>query len=105
MSIQSQPGVRLVVPFAILNTAAKFRAVLIAVYLVAALGIYVAVILIGPIKASHHTIDKWLIKQRSLLQGSQELHILAIDRDMIPEVEKDLTGDKRPRAQPCILAI
>jgi len=61
---------------------------------VALLGIYVAVILIGPIKASHHTIDKWLVKQRGLLRGSEQLQHLAIDRDMIPDVEKNLNKDK-----------
>lgn len=84
----------LVVPFAILQTVANFRAVLFYVYLIAALGIFVALVLREPINAAHRTIHKWLLKQRSLMKTSEELRDLAIDRDMIPGVETDLDKDK-----------
>jgi hypothetical protein len=84
----------LVVPFAILQTASNFRAVLISVYIVAALGIFVALILRRPLNAAHRTIDKWLSKQRVLFRGSEALRDLMIDRDMIPGVETDLNKDR-----------
>ena len=84
----------LVVPLAILNTVASFQSVLVPVYLVAVLGIFVALILMGPLNAAHRTIEKWLLKQRRLLKTSEELRDLVIDRDMIPDVETDVTKDK-----------
>ena len=84
----------LVVPFAILQTVSNFRAVLISVYIIAALGIFIALILRRPLNAAHRTIDKWLSKQRILFKGSEELRDLMIDRDMIPGVEKDLNRDR-----------
>ena len=84
----------LVVPFAILNTVANFRAVLVAEYLIAVLGILLALLLAEPINAAHRTLDKWLIKQRMLQQRSQALRDLATDRDMIPGAELDLSKDK-----------
>jgi hypothetical protein len=84
----------LVVPFAILQTAANFRAVLVSVYVVAALGIFVALVLRRPLNATHRTIDKWILKQRILFKNSEGLQDLKIDRDMIPGVDKDLKRDK-----------
>ncbi len=84
----------LVVPFAILQTVSNFRAVLVSVYIIAALGIFIALILRRPLNAAHRTIDKWLSKQRMLFKGSEELRDLMIDRDMIPGVEKDLNRDR-----------
>jgi len=84
----------LVVPFAILQTVSNFRAVLVSVYIIAALGIFIALILRRPLNAAHRTIDKWLSKQRMLFKGSEELRDLMIDRDMIPGVEMDLNRDR-----------
>ncbi|MBN2324388.1 MAG: hypothetical protein JXQ30_11685, partial [Spirochaetes bacterium] len=83
----------LVVPYSILNTAASFRSVIVPTYIVAVLGIFVALILLEPINAAHRTIGKWLVKQRTLLKGSKGLADLAIDRDMIPGTEADSQKD------------
>ncbi len=84
----------LIVPYAIFNTVAKFRAVLVPIYLVAVLGVFVAFVLREPINAAHRTISKWVLKQRSLLKTSEGLKDFTIDRDMIPGVEMDLNRDK-----------
>ncbi|HEB30699.1 MAG TPA: hypothetical protein ENI15_07460 [Spirochaetes bacterium] len=84
----------LVVPFAILQTVAGFRAVLVIVFLIAILGVFVALVLREPINAAHRTINKWLIKQRGLMQVSEELADLAIDRDMIPGADAEIDKDK-----------
>ena len=84
----------LVVPFAILQTAAKFRAVLVLVYIIAALGIFVALILRRPLNAAHRTINKWLLKQRVLFKNNEDLRDLMIDRDMIPGVDENLKRDR-----------
>jgi hypothetical protein len=83
----------LILPFAILSTATNFRALVIPVYLVTVLGVFVALILRGPINAAHRTIEKWLLKQRGLLKTSKGLEDLMIDRDNITDVEKDLNKD------------
>lgn len=83
----------LVVPFAILSTAANPRSVLIPCYMIAALGIFVALVLREPINAAHRTIHKWLLKQRSLIKTSEALMDLAIDRDMLPGVDTDPDKD------------
>ena len=84
----------LVVPLAILNTAASFRSVVVMVYLIAVLGIFVALVLMGPINAAHRTIEKWLLKQRSLLKLAEDLKDVVIDRDLIPEVDTDIKRDR-----------
>jgi hypothetical protein len=84
----------LILPFSIFNTAGNFRSVLVPVYIVAVLGIFIALILMEPIKAAHRTIEKWVLKQRSLLKVSEGLRELMIDRDMIPGVEKELERDR-----------
>jgi hypothetical protein len=84
----------LVVPFAILNTTADFAAVLAAEYLIAALGILLAMLLAEPLNAAHRTLDKWLIKQRELQQRSSAIHELAIDRDLQPGSMHNLRLDK-----------
>jgi len=84
----------LVVPFAILNTAADFRTVLAAEYLIAGRGILLARILAEPIDAAHRALEKWLLKQRSLHQQSESLRDLAIDRDPIPGAAADLREDR-----------
>ena len=84
----------LILPFAILNTVNNFRAVLVPVYLVAVLGVFIVLILREPINAAHRTIEKWVLKQRSLLKTSEGLRDLMIDRDMIPGVETALDKDR-----------
>lgn len=84
----------LVVPFAILNTVANFKEALPSLYLVAALGLFVAAVLLEPIRAGHRTLTEWLRKQRTLLRESEGLQDLAIERDMIPGAETDLSKDR-----------
>lgn len=84
----------LVVPFGILAAAGNFRLVIIPIYLIAVLGIFVALILKEPINAAHRTIGKWLLKQRTLVKTSEELGDFAIDRDRIPGVETDVGKDR-----------
>lgn len=84
----------LVVPFAILNTAADFRTVLAAEYLIAGLGILLARILAEPIDAAHRALEQWLLRQRSLQQQSESIRDLAIDRDLIPGAAADLREDQ-----------
>jgi hypothetical protein len=84
----------LVVPFAILNTVADFRTAIPSVYLVAALGIFIALVLVAPIQASHRTINKWLLKQRKLYKSSEELLDFALDRDTIDGIDTDIGKDK-----------
>jgi hypothetical protein len=84
----------LVVPLAILQTVVNFRTALVIIFFVAALGIFVAIVLRGPINAAQRTIDKWLLKQRGLMQAAVELRDLAIDRDMIPGADVDIEKDK-----------
>ncbi len=84
----------LVVPFAILNTAAEFRTVLLAEYLIGALGILLALLLAEPINAAHRSLNMWLVKQRELLHRSETLRDLASDRDMIPGIIQSPNKDK-----------
>ena len=58
----------LVVPFALLQTAASYAGVAVYAYIVAALGIFTSLVLIRPLNAAHETIDHWMIKQRTLLK-------------------------------------
>jgi len=84
----------LVVPYAIFNTAPRLTLVLVSIYLVAALGMFVALLPVRPLRFGRRTIDKWLIKQRALLQGPESLYDLAIDRDMIPGTDRGAAVDK-----------
>jgi hypothetical protein len=84
----------LVVPFAILQTAARFRTVLIPTCFIAVLGIFVALILREPLNAAHRTIDKWILNQRRLLKTSKRLEDLTIDRDLLPGVDDDAGQDR-----------
>ena len=84
----------LVVPFAILSTASNFRGVLAVVWLVAALGVFVAFVLFGPINAAHRTIDKWLLKQRVLFKSNESLKDLAIDRDTVSGADVEIQLDR-----------
>lgn len=84
----------LVVPFAILNTAPRFRSVLAAVFLVGLLGLATALILIEPLRAGHRALDAWLRKQRSLIQSHPALHEIAIERDLIPGAEANPQLDR-----------
>jgi hypothetical protein len=84
----------LVVPFAILQTAVRFQSVLIPTLVIGVLGIFVAMILREPLNAAHRTIEKWVMKQRSLLKKSHTLSDLTIDRDKIPDVETSLKLDR-----------
>ena len=84
----------LVVPFAILQTVANFRSTLVIVFMISILGIFVALVIREPINAARRTIDKWLLKQRVLMQASTELADLVIDRDMIPGADTDIKRDK-----------
>lgn len=84
----------LVVPFALLQTAANFFGVLPYTFIVAVLGILVALVLYRPLHATHSTINKWLIKQRQLFAASPELKDLALDRDLIPGAERNIRKDR-----------
>lgn len=84
----------LVVPFAILNTAARFRSVIAAVFLVGILGLATALILVEPLRAGHRALEAWLQKQRQLIQSTPELKAVAIDRDLISGVESDSRLDR-----------
>jgi len=83
----------LVVPFAILNTVANFRAALPSEYLVAALGLGTTIMLVQPIRMGERTLDMWLQKQRKLLRDSSVLRDLAIERDLRPGAETDGRAD------------
>lgn len=83
----------LVVPFAILHTAASFRWATAPLLMVSVLGLSVAYWLRGPLGAADRTITKWMLKQRELFESSPELRALALDRDLIPGVARDLTLD------------
>ncbi|MEI6388353.1 MAG: hypothetical protein WCQ50_17165 [Spirochaetota bacterium] len=84
----------LVVPFALLQNAASYPVVAVYAYLIVALGIFSSAILIKPLQAAHLTIDRWLVKQRALLKDSEVLRPLALDRDLIPDVERDPSKDR-----------
>jgi hypothetical protein len=83
----------LVVPMAILHTAADFRVVLPFVYLVAALGIFVIIILKRPIDATHRILNFWMVKQRQIIKNSGDLEDLATERDRIPGSDRDISRD------------
>lgn len=83
----------LVVPMAILHTAADFRGVLPLVYLVAALGIFVIIILKKPIDAAHRILNFWMVKQRQVIKSSADLDDLATERDRIPDADRDISHD------------
>ena len=84
----------LVVPWGIINTTANFRRVLVPSYMIAALGIFVALVLLEPINAAHRTIGKWLVKQRALFRDSRAIVDLGIDRDTIPGADEDAAKDR-----------
>lgn len=87
----------LVVPLAILQTAADYRTVAVYAYLIAALGIFTAMVLIRPLDTAHRTINKWLVKQRRLFRESPDLETLTIDRDRIPGADSDPDKDRDHR--------
>lgn len=87
----------LVVPFSILQTAADYRTVAVYAYLVAALGIFTAMVLVRPLDTAHRTINKWLVKQRRLFRESADLAPLMIDRDKIPGADSDPDKDRDHR--------
>jgi hypothetical protein len=75
----------LIVPFAILHTAADFRLVSVPLLMIAALGLFVAIVLRAPLNAAHQTIDQWIDLQRRLFASSgRELDGLALPRDATP---------------------
>ena len=84
----------LVVPWGIINTAANFRRVLVPSFMIAALGIFVALVLLEPINAAHRTIGKWLVKQRALFRETRTIGDMVIDRDTIPGADKDANKDR-----------
>jgi len=84
----------LVVPLAILQTAQNYTAAVFYIYLVAALGLFTALILLGPLHATHQTINKWLGKQRHLFKQKEALNVLALDRDFIPGAAEDANKDR-----------
>ncbi len=84
----------LVVPWGILNTAANFRTVTVPSYMIAALGIFVALVLLEPINAAHRTIGKWLVRQRTLFRDTRTIGDFGIDRDFIPGAEEDADTDR-----------
>jgi hypothetical protein len=87
----------LVVPFAILQTAADYRAVAVYAYLVAGLGIFTSMILLRPLDTAHRTINKWLVKQRRLFRQSPDLEDVTIDRDKIPGADSNPDRDRDHR--------
>lgn len=87
----------LVVPFAILQTAADYRTVAVYAYLIALLGMFTAMILIRPLDTAHRTINKWLVKQRRLFRESPDLVPLMIDRDKIPGAASNPDRDRDHR--------
>ena len=87
----------LVVPFAILQTAAVYSIVAVYAYIVAGLGIFSTLILLRPLDATHRTINKWLAKQRKLFGEAEDLRDLALDRDMIPGADSDPKKDRDHR--------
>lgn len=84
----------LVVPFAILNTAANFRSVLAAEYLVATLGIYTSLVLIGPIEAGHRALREWLVKQRLFMRSVKGMKDLVVERDLLTGPDADMILDR-----------
>ena len=84
----------LVVPFSILQTAARFPSVLIPTCLIGVLGIFVALIIREPLNAAHRTIEKWILKQRRLLKSSKALEDLTLDRDLLPGAETTVQHDR-----------
>jgi hypothetical protein len=58
------------------------------------LGIFAALVLVAPIRASHRMIEKWLLKQRNLFKTGKELSALAFDRDTINGIDIDISRDK-----------
>lgn len=83
----------LIVPFSILHTADHFLRVVVPLLMVASLGLFVALVLRRPMHAAERTIDKWLQKQRHLLQTQPALRDLALDRDLVKGVEDDSALD------------
>jgi hypothetical protein len=83
----------LIVPFAILHTADPYRSIVVPLLMVASMGLFVAIMLRAPMAAAERTIDKWLQKQRALLQASPSLHDLALDRDRITGANEDSSRD------------
>lgn len=84
----------LVVPFAIFNTASRFRSVTVAVFLVGLLGLTTALILVEPLRAGHRALESWLKKQRQLIHSAPALKAVAIDRDLITGVASDSRLDR-----------
>jgi hypothetical protein len=84
----------LVVPWGILNSVAKFPVVFVPCSMIAALGIFVALVLLEPINAAHRTIGKWLVKQRALFRDSRTIGDLGIDRDTVPGADMDADKDR-----------
>ena len=83
----------LIVPFGIMNSAASFAWVVVPLCMVAILGMFVALVLRGPLDAADRTIDKWLQKQRQLLKDRPALQDLALDRDLIDGAHSDSSHD------------
>jgi len=84
----------LVVPYGILNTAANFRGVIVPTFLTIVIGMFTVLVLLAPINAAHRTLEKWILKQRMLIKHSEELNVLALDRDKIPGVEENVRKDR-----------
>jgi hypothetical protein len=84
----------LVVPFAILNTMADYRDAVEPIVLIAMLGLFVALVMLQPLRAGHRALDKWLVKQRDLLQSNPALRPVALDRDLQPGVRADARRDR-----------
>ena len=84
----------LVVPLAILQTAQDYSAASVYIYIVSALGLFTAFILLRPLNATHQAINTWLVKQRGLFTRTEALKDLAIDRDFIPGAAEDPYRDR-----------
>jgi hypothetical protein len=84
----------LVVPMSILAAASDQRGVLAFIYLIAALGIFVVLILKRPIDAAHRILNFWMVKQRQIIRSSVELDDIATDRDRIHDADRDIGRDR-----------
>ena len=83
----------LIVPFAILNTAAHFRVVAVPAILIPLLGLYTSWVIQEPIRTAHCLIAESLLKQRQLLRNV-ESNDDKTRRDQIVGADQDTTQDQ-----------
>jgi hypothetical protein len=83
----------LIVPFAILNSTASFRAVVVPAALIVVLGAYTSWVIRAPILASHGMLDEWMRKQRVLLAAVED-DAFKTWRDEAPGVAETTAHDR-----------